>query len=86
MLIGLARLCADNKAKIAGECFMEGKQATLDKIKDICEGCGPAGDMLIPALVTLVEILQKQAPDSAIETAWKNLETALVRLTNALST
>jgi len=65
---------------------MESRQVTLDKIRGICEGCGPAGDMLIPALVTLVEALQKQAPPPAVEAAWTNLETALERLTNAVST
>ena len=65
---------------------MKDKQATLNTIRDICGGCGPAGDMLIPALVTLVEALQRQAPASAVETAWKNLETALMHLTNAVST
>jgi len=65
---------------------MEHKQAALDKIREICDGCGPAGDMLIPALVTLVEALQKQAPASVVESSWKNLETALAHLTNAVST
>ena len=68
------------------EIKMNDKQVTLDKIRGICDGCGPAGDMLIPALVTLVEALQKQAPASAVEAAWKNLETARAYLADMVST